>query len=155
MVIITRFHHKFQQKKSHVHYMLMDWKCKHITNCHINFNIIETFRPITFTYFKFDNLQDPTTSLITTLSSTSYGCINRTSSTCSTTTSTLIQNLGIFKPWNLSMNPQWPLILPNATFCLGFLGFTNTTYCPIFNCNPPNNSSYFQSNYHSDLKNYC
>jgi hypothetical protein len=34
------------------------------------------------------------------------------------------------------------LILPNATFCLGFLGFTNTTYCPIFNCNPPNNSNY-------------
>jgi hypothetical protein len=39
-------------------------------------------------------------------------------------------NSSMDEPWNLS-TPQWPLILLNTTFYLGFFGFTNTTNCLI------------------------
>jgi len=115
----------------------MKWSIKHYK---LTFTMIKACQTTTFTYFQFHNVQMPTTSLIIAWSSTSYKYISGVSSTWATTTSTLNQTSTISEPWNLSTPPKQFLILLDATFCLGFFGFTNNMDCPIWNYNPPNNS---------------
>ncbi len=85
-----------------------------------------------FTYFQFHKVQVLTTSPTIAWSSALCGCISGISSMCTIATSTLNQNFGIVASWNFS-NPHWSLTLLDATFCLTFFGFSNTTNCPIAN----------------------
>ncbi len=130
--------------KKKTKFIVCRWnKMSNITNTHSSKNLdklvlTKACQFTTFTYLEFHNVQVPTTSLTKAWSSISCGYIRGVSGTWATTTSIFNMNSSMGEPWNLSP-PQWPLILPNTTFYIGFFGFTNTMDCPIFYYNPPNN----------------